>query len=245
MNTQATSSINSTTRTYIESWKWTAIVVSICGITIAAEAYLLWKCSLKNDALGNELTNCKHKCKALEEGIEKAKALREVERKGRISAQQRTREQIIKASDESGYRYNVIATIESPFPDRRGTPRQPLLVRSAKGKIRFNKQLVQHDHFKELEHFSHLWIIFVFHCNTNVDAKSLPAKIKPPRLGGAKVGCLSTRSPHRPNNIGLSVCEISQVGSDFIEVIGLDLVDGTPVLDSKQHHILLSIFYVL
>ena len=219
-----------------------AIFASVCGMVILVESYLLWQqfrsCVVSSDTivqLKKELNDSQQHCSELVKEVERAKDLREVERKGRIAAQQRSREQIIKASDENGYKYNAIAFIESPFPDRRGTPRQPLLVKSAKGRIRFHKQLIQHDHFKELENFSHVWIIFVFHCNTNADAKSLPAKIKPPRLQGAKVGCLSTRSPHRPNNIGLSVCEISHVGNDYIEIIGLDLVNGTPVLDSKYH----------
>lgn len=171
----------------------------------------------------------------MNQDLEKAKQLREVERKGRISVQQKSRETLSQSFEETGYRFKAIATMESPFLDRRGTPRQPLLVRSAKGKIRFKKQLIQHDFFKELENFSHVWIIFVFHCNTNVDSDSLPAKIKPPRLKGAKVGCLSTRSPHRPNNIGLSVCEICSIGSDFIEISGVDLVNGTPILDIKPY----------
>ena len=106
---------------------------------------------------------------------------------------------------------------------------------AAKGKIRFNKKMVQLDYFKEINEFSHLWVIFVFHCNTNVDGcnNGTSAKVRPPRLG-AKVGCLTTRSPHRPNNVGLSVCKIVSVGDDYIEVSGLDMVDGTPVIDSKS-----------
>ena len=70
------------------------------------------------------------------------------------------------------------------------------------------------------EQFSHIWVVWVFHKNTNVDAaaktnnqknKTVPAKIQPPRLHGARVGCLSTRSPHRPNPIGLSVAEVRRV----------------------------------
>mmetsp|Transcript_6229 Transcript_6229/g.8697 ORF Transcript_6229/g.8697 Transcript_6229/m.8697 type:complete len:209 (-) Transcript_6229:1766-2392(-) len=65
--------------------------------------------------------------------------------------------------------------------------------------------------------------------------KTMPSKIKPPRLHGCKVGCLSTRSPHRPNNIGLSVCEVVTVGKDYIDISCVDMVDGTPVLDVKPY----------
>ncbi len=169
----------------------------------------------------------------LQAEIDRIKDLRAVERKGRITAQQRFREMKLQEQEENGYRYHAIGHIESPLPDRRGTPRQPLLVPSARSRIRFNKKLVQHDHFKELEQFSRVWVLFVFHNNTNADSGKNVAKIKPPRLGGQKVGCLSTRSPHRPNNIGLSVCEVREVGADYIELGGSDMVVGTPVIDAK------------
>lgn len=81
-------------------------------------------------------------------------------------------------------------------------------------------------------------VIWAFHENTNGDSspKDLPAKIKPPRCS-FRVGCLSTRSPHRPNAIGLSVVQVVSIGNDFIEVSGLDMVDGTPVLDGKYSYI--------
>ena len=168
--------------------------------------------------------------------VARLKDLREVERKGRINVQQKMREIKQAENEESGYRYAAIGLIESAFPDRRGTPRQPLLVPAARAKVRFFKKVVTCDHFKELEQFSHVWVLFVFHNNTNSDSSKNIAKIKPPRLNGEKVGCLSTRSPHRPNNIGLSVCQICKVGKDFIELIGNDMVDGTPVLDVKPYH---------
>jgi tRNA (adenine37-N6)-methyltransferase len=182
----------------------------------------------------------------LQSTITKLENMRETERKGRIKSQTRARENILRDADENGFRYKAIATIESPFADRRGTPRQPLLVDAAKGRIRFHKTVVQYDYFKELENFSHIWILFVFHTNTNTDSGAVSAKIRPPRLG-TKVGCLSTRSPHRPNNIGLSVCKVVQVCKDFIEVSGLDMVNGTPVIDGKlsltalSSHLLISL----
>ena len=178
--------------------------------------------------------------------LDKQRELRRVERAGRISAQQASRDKVIKSQLEHGYTFRAIGHIESPFPDRRGTPRQPSLVPAATGRIRFDRSLVQLHHFEELREFSHVWVLFVFHANTNADkassstsgasskTKTKAAKIKPPRLHGAKVGCLSTRSPHRPNDIGLSVCEVLGVGVDYLELRCLDMVDGTPVLDGES-----------
>jgi len=174
----------------------------------------------------------------LQEEAEEERRLRQIERTGRIRTQQKQRVAQQEKSGEEGFRLKAIGHIESPFPDRRGTPRQPSLVPAAKGRIRFDKQRIQHEHFAELAEFSHVWVLFIFHENTNtdtIDASPPPAKIKPPRLHGKKVGTLSTRSPHRPNPIGLSWCEIVSVGSDWIEVRGLDLVDKTPVLDVKPY----------
>lgn len=171
--------------------------------------------------------------------LDKQKQLREEERKARIGMQRQKRDEANNKDKNEGFHYQPIAFAESPFPDRRGTPRQPLLVPAARGLLRFQKNLVQLAHFKELEEFSHVWVLFVFHENTNTDkahdntSKQVLAKIKPPRLHGKKVGCLSTRSPHRPNNIGLSVCEIISIGNDYIEVRGIDLVHGTPIIDGN------------
>lgn len=92
---------------------------------------------------------------------------------------------------------------------------------------------VHFDYYKELSQFSHVWVLFIFHENTN-DNNSHHAKIMPPRLG-QRVGCLSTRSPHRPNPIGLSVCHIDHVNERFIEISQLDMVHGTPVIDIKPY----------
>ena len=104
------------------------------------------------------------------------------------------------------------------------------VVTSSRGRIRMN---IHFDYFKELAQFSHIWVLFIFHENTN-DSTSHHAKVMPPRLG-QRVGCLSTRSPHRPNPIGLSVCHIDRVNEKFIEISQLDMVHGTPVIDIKPY----------
>ncbi len=168
-----------------------------------------------------------------EREIEKERELRQIERNGRITSQKEKRKEIQKIQHLNGYNFSPIGVIESPFPDRRGTPRQPNLVRAATARIKFDKTKIQYEYFKELEEFSHIWIIWVFHENTNLDSNRIAAKIKPPRLHGTKVGCLSTRSPHRPNPIGLSVSEIISVGVDYIDIHCVDMISGTPVLDGQ------------
>lgn len=145
-----------------------------------------------------------------------------------------------------------------------GTPRQGLLAPNCRGRIELSPALLSADSILGLDGYSHVWVVFVFHLNTNskivkqsVEAaaaasgaggkkkakggsRQFPAKIAPPALGGKKVGLFSTRTPHRPNPIGLTLCKIDSVsrGKDpsqpfHINVSGLDLVDGTPVLDIK------------
>ena len=89
-----------------------------------------------------------------------------------------------------------------------------------------------------LEEFSHLWLVFIFHRH---DARNWKPSIRPPRLGGAKkVGVLASRSPHRPNPIGLSAVKIERIdldaeGGPEIHVSGVDILDGTPLLDIKPY----------
>jgi tRNA-Thr(GGU) m(6)t(6)A37 methyltransferase TsaA len=83
-----------------------------------------------------------------------------------------------------------------------------------------------------LEDFSHVWILWQFHLNTN---NHYFAKVSPPRLEGQKKGVFATRSPHRPNPIGLSVAKIEKMEARRIWLSGLDLVDGTPVFDIKPY----------
>lgn len=178
--------------------------------------------------------------------IEKITQLKNEERIGRINTQQKLRNLITENNNiNNGYNLEPIGYVESPYNERRGTPRQPMLVPAGVGRIKFNKQKIQSEYFQELKEFSHVFVMFIFHNNTNTDSNT-HAKIKPPRLFGKKVGCLSTRSPHRPNSIGLSVCEIINVTNDSIELACLDMIHGSPVLDSKIFYFLIFFnFYLL
>ncbi|GAX11308.1 hypothetical protein FisN_15Lh237 [Fistulifera solaris] len=125
-----------------------------------------------------------------------------------------------------------IGKIESIYRLCVGTPRQGLLAPHARGRLRLN-----YAHAVEgLSEYSYVWIVFVFHLNTPHKG----VKIAPPALGGRKVGVLATRSPHRFNPVGITLARLDKIiiaenNSVSLELSGLDLVDGTPVLDIKPY----------
>ncbi len=126
----------------------------------------------------------------------------------------------------------VIGHIESCYRDKFGTPRQPGLAPSSWARLKIAKEWQPELALQGLEGYSHLWVIFQFHQNTNL---RYHAKVHPPRLGGKQMGVFATRSPHRPNPIGLSLVKIEKVEGDSVYLSGVDLVDGTPVLDIKPY----------
>ena len=147
-----------------------------------------------------------------------------------------------KALDYLTFGYTVakhmkpICIIETPFPEKFGVPRQPLLIMEAKGKMVFPKDDFYSEAFRGIEENSHLWLIFAFHLS-----ESNPnALVRPPRFEGKKkLGVFATRSPHRPNGLGLSVVKFESIeyGPKNISlwVSGVDLVNGTPILDIKPY----------
>lgn len=132
---------------------------------------------------------------------------------------------------------NPIGIVESVFDEKFGTPRQANLVSAASGRIRILPPFNDRDAFSGLEDCSHLWIQFVFHKNRDNDWRP---KVRPPRLGGNQsVGVFATRSPYRPNNLGLSVVAYSKMeqcgGELFLCYDGGDMIQGTPVVDIKPY----------
>ncbi|XP_047117905.1 tRNA (adenine(37)-N6)-methyltransferase [Schistocerca piceifrons] len=127
-----------------------------------------------------------------------------------------------------------IGTISTWFPAKRGTPRQPGICASSRGKLTLsNTVFTNPEHALEgLEEFSHMWILFHFHKN---DSTHIRAKVSPPRLNGARLGVFGTRSPHRPCPVGLSLVCIDRVEGSSVYFSGVDMVDGTPVLDIKPY----------
>lgn len=132
----------------------------------------------------------------------------------------------------SSISFEPIGYIETCFKERFGTPRQPSLVPSSWGILRLRPELNLADALDGLQGFSHVWLVWVFHQNTN---KGIKAKIHPPRMGGEKTGLFSTRTPHRPNPIGLSAVRLERVAGGTLYLSGVDLLDGTPILDIKPY----------
>lgn len=136
---------------------------------------------------------------------------------------------------------DTIATVVSPYQEKFAVPRQPGLVKSAQGKIVFNSPFDNNDALKGIEQYTHIWVIFYFHKNrTHNTNKTWKPLIKPPRLGGNKtLGVFASRSPFRPNPIGLSVVKLDGIHKSKTEtsllISELDLVNGTPVLDIKPY----------
>nr|XP_020036400.1 tRNA (adenine(37)-N6)-methyltransferase isoform X2 [Castor canadensis] len=127
-----------------------------------------------------------------------------------------------------------IGYLESCFLAKNGTPRQPSICSHSRACLRIRKSIFNNPEHSlmGLEQFSHVWILFVFHKNGHLSYK---AKVQPPRLNGAKTGVFSTRSPHRPNAIGLTLATLEKVEGGTIYLSGIDMIHGTPVLDIKPY----------
>lgn len=123
-----------------------------------------------------------------------------------------------------------IGVIRTPFPDRVSTPRQPYASSGAPGTIELLPGRGFEHALSDLEGWDYLWILFWFHLNTGWRPKVLP-----PRSAGKRRGVFSTRSPHRPNPIGLSVVRLEEVSGLVLRVRDVDMIDGTPVLDIKPY----------
>ena len=126
----------------------------------------------------------------------------------------------------------IIGHVKSCYLDKFGTPRQSGLVADSSARIILKPEFQPEASLQGLEEFSHLWIIFLFHKNTN---HRFHAKVHPPRLLGESKGVFATRSPHRPNPIGLSLVKLEKIENGIIFIKEIDLIDGTPVLDIKPY----------
>ena len=124
-----------------------------------------------------------------------------------------------------------IAYIKNAFKDKFGIPRQSGRAKVL-SKIVFEKEFQDEIAVKELDGFSHIWLIFGF---SKTDGKYL-LSVRPPRLGGnKKVGVFASRSPYRPNSLGLSSVKLERVEKGALIVSGADLLDGTPIYDIKPY----------
>ena len=131
-----------------------------------------------------------------------------------------------------------VARIRSDFPEKFGIPRQSGIVESLEAKIVFEPEFRVMDAVRGLEDFSHIWLIWEF---SEAVRDSWSPTVRPPRLGGnVRMGVFATRSPFRPNPIGLSCVKLLKVEQDealgpVLTVAGADLMDGTPIYDIKPY----------
>ena len=133
---------------------------------------------------------------------------------------------------------NMIARMRSDFPTKFGIPRQPHLVEELHSTIVFEPEYRNADALRGIEGFSHLWVIWQF---SEAVRSGWSPTVRPPRLGGnTRMGVFATRSPFRPNNLGLSCVKLLGVEmtkdlGPVIHVSGADLMDGTPIFDIKPY----------
>ena len=132
----------------------------------------------------------------------------------------------------------VIARIHNDFPTKFGIPRQSALAPELESMLVFEEEYRDPNALREIEQFSHLWLIWQF---SEAVRKDWSPTVRPPRLGGNKrIGVFATRAPFRPNPIGLSAVKLERVEIDpkfgpVIYVTGADLMNGTPILDIKPY----------
>ncbi len=126
-----------------------------------------------------------------------------------------------------------IGVVRSPYTERHGTPRQPVSPvendAALAGRIELHTDVVPAKALRDLEGFDRIWLITHLHLNPRWGPL-----VRPPR-GGVRRGVLATRSPHHPNGIGLSAVTLERIEGGVLYVRGLDLIDGTPVLDIKPY----------
>lgn len=131
------------------------------------------------------------------------------------------------------YSVSPIGFVRSCFKEKFAIPRQPQLAPAARGVLELLPPFDSGEAVQGLDQVSHVWLLFVFH-QALEDKPRL--KVRPPRLGGNQsVGVFSTRATHRPNGIGQSVVKLDQVEPGKLWLSGIDLLDGTPVLDIKPY----------
>ncbi len=139
--------------------------------------------------------------------------------------------------------FKAIARIRNGFPGKFGIPRQGGIVPHLKGRIVFEREFRSPDAVRGIEAFSHLWLLWAFSASDRGDenAHGWSATVRPPRLGGnRRVGVFATRSPFRPNPIGLTCVRLVRVEPEtpdgpVLHVEGADLMDGTPIFDIKPY----------
>ena len=130
-----------------------------------------------------------------------------------------------------------IGYIENDYKEKFGIPRQSGLSESVISRVIFEDEYTDRNYFKDIQEFSHIWLIWYF---SDVDKKNIKPTVRPPKLGGNKrVGVFASRSPFRPNRIGISCVKLIKVDFGYkritLYVTGADLMNGTPIIDVKPY----------
>lgn len=139
--------------------------------------------------------------------------------------------------ESSKVKFNIIGQVNSPYKEKFAIPRQPGLVNAAKASITLIGDANNAELVRELQQFSHIWVLFVFH---GTQAQGWKPLVRPPRLGGnKKIGVLATRSTFRPNPIGMSVVQLDRIEIEdkqvTLHISAIDLLDKTPIVDIKPY----------
>ncbi|CAN0911236.1 tRNA (adenine(37)-N6)-methyltransferase [Linum grandiflorum] len=194
----------------LSKWLIPIITVALAAFSTSA-AISLDRCRKKSEELESKVEELEL---SLKSSVEKSAA----ERQGRIRAQQTLRKALAEQKSEnmqhSSYPMVPIGTVQSCFSTRNGTPRQPLVVPLARASLMFDPSRVPPASLEGLTEYSHCWIIYVFHLNTDLEKlwkepsrSKFKAKVRVPRLKGGRMGVFATRTPHRPCPIGLTVAK--------------------------------------
>ncbi|EFJ24236.1 hypothetical protein SELMODRAFT_271086 [Selaginella moellendorffii] len=217
--------------------RWAIAVVSVS--TATALLIQVWR--LKRKCVKLEL-----KLVESDDALQISQKQRAEERTGRIRAQRDLRKNLMQCNvigktPTSSFPMTPIGYMRSCYSTRNGTPRQPLLVTLAKSRLVLSSG-VPAAALDGIEQYSHCWLIYVFHENTDLhnlwelsSHRDFKAKVRVPRLNGAKLGVFATRTPHRPCPIGLTVAKVERLEHGILMLSGADLVDGTPVIDIKPY----------
>ena len=133
------------------------------------------------------------------------------------------------------YSLKPIGIVHSCFKEKFAIPRQPALVPAAKGEIELFSPYDDPVALEGLEEVSHLWLSFIFH-QALPKENEVRLRVRPPRLGGnKKLGVFATRATHRPNPLGLSVVKLDGIKNGRLQISGIVLLDGTPIVDIKPY----------
>lgn len=136
------------------------------------------------------------------------------------------------------YEVQTIGYIHNDYKEKFGIPRQSGLTESVVSRIIFEKKFSNESYFKGLENFTHIWLLWLF---SETIGKDITPTVRPPKLGGnERMGVFATRSPFRPNHIGMSSVKIEKIDYNeqfgtIIYVSGADLMNGTPIIDIKPY----------